>query len=593
MSKRRPNKTTSFLFNTLLKKYGLCYNIYYFRKTESGFMNSKNKKRTISGSFAMQATILAAASVISKVIGMVYNIPFANILGKAGNGYYGAAQTVYGYVWTIAVFSIPAALSKLISERVQRGEYRNVKQIYKGAMLYMLVVGGIASLFTYIVAPYIVTDNTVLSLRILAPTIFISGFASVYRGYFQAYGNMVPTSISQIIEQVINAIVSIVAALTFIKWAVMNGHSELSDVYGAAGGTLGTGVAATVSLIYIVWLFRRQRGTIEDKIAQDTTTEILSYRSVIKLLLMVATPIILSSAIYNVNVILDMTIYQKMLQYMGTGSELIDGQYGLYSRMYLVLANVPIAMAAAVGSAVIPSVSGAYAVGDKEGCNRKIQQSLQLAMVLTIPCAVGFAVLGKPIVRLVYYSLSATDTTMVSNLLLIGGISIVLYGISSVLNGVLQGIGKVNIPVISSITALVGHILLLVPLIAIAKLEIYSLILATAFYAIIVVVMNLYFVKKELRFKMEWKQTVGVPVLSAAVMGTVAFLVYKVLNWGLLHIMGAFISNAIAVLIAIGLAAITYFVVMLKAGGYTEEMLLAFPKGTLLVKLARRLHFIQ
>ena len=524
---------------------------------------------------------------------MVYNIPFANILGKAGNGYYGAAQTVYGYVWTIAVFSIPAALSKLISERVQRGEYRNVKQIYKGAMLYMLVVGGIASLFTYIVAPYIVTDNTVLSLRILAPTIFISGFASVYRGYFQAYGNMVPTSISQIIEQVINAIVSIVAALTFIKWAVMNGHSELSDVYGAAGGTLGTGVAATVSLIYIVWLFRRQRGTIEDKIAQDTTTEILSYRSVIKLLLMVATPIILSSAIYNVNVILDMTIYQKMLQYMGTGSELIDGQYGLYSRMYLVLANVPIAMAAAVGSAVIPSVSGAYAVGDKEGCNRKIQQSLQLAMVLTIPCAVGFAVLGKPIVRLVYYSLSATDTTMVSNLLLIGGISIVLYGISSVLNGVLQGIGKVNIPVISSITALVGHILLLVPLIAIAKLEIYSLILATAFYAIIVVVMNLYFVKKELRFKMEWKQTVGVPVLSAAVMGTVAFLVYKVLNWGLLHIMGAFISNAIAVLIAIGLAAITYFVVMLKAGGYTEEMLLAFPKGTLLVKLARRLHFIQ
>lgn len=556
-------------------------------------MNSKNKKRTISGSFAMQATILAAASVISKVIGMVYNIPFANILGKAGNGYYGAAQTVYGYVWTIAVFSIPAALSKLISERVQRGEYRNVKQIYKGAMLYMLVVGGIASLFTYIVAPYIVTDNTVLSLRILASTIFISGFASVYRGYFQAYGNMVPTSISQIIEQVINAIVSIVAALTFIKWAVMNGHSELSDVYGAAGGTLGTGVAATVSLIYIVWLFRRQRGTIEDKIAQDTTTEILSYRSVIKLLLMVATPIILSSAIYNVNVILDMTIYQKMLQYMGTGSELIDGQYGLYSRMYLVLANVPIAMAAAVGSAVIPSVSGAYAVGDKEGCNRKIQQSLQLAMVLTIPCAVGFAVLGKPIVRLVYYSLSATDTTMVSNLLLIGGISIVLYGISSVLNGVLQGIGKVNIPVISSVTALVGHILLLVPLIAIAKLEIYSLILATAFYAIIVVVMNLYFVKKELRFKMEWKQTVGVPVLSAAVMGTVAFLVYKVLNWGLLHIMGAFISNAIAVLIAIGLAAITYFVVMLKAGGYTEEMLLAFPKGTLLVKLARRLHFIQ
>ena len=404
---------------------------------------------------------------------------------------------------------------------------------------------------------------------------------------------MVPTSISQIIEQVINAIVSIMAAVAFIKWAVAHGHGTMSDVYGAAGGTLGTGVAATVSLIYIAWLFYRQRGIVEEKIAQDTTTEILSYRSVIRLLLMIATPIILSSAIYNVNVILDMTIYQKMLQYMGMSSELVDGQYGLYSRMYLVLANVPIAMAAAVGSAVIPSVSGAYAVGDKEGCNHKIQQSLQLAMVLTVPCAVGFGVLGKPIVRLVYYSLSAEDTTMVSNLLLIGGISIVLYGISSVLNGVLQGIGKVNIPVISSVTALVGHMLLLIPLIGVAKLEIYSLILATAFYAIIVVAMNLYFVKKELRFKMEWKQTIGVPVISAVVMGLVAILVYKGLDWILVQVMGAFISNAIAVLVAISLAAVTYFAVMLKVGGYTEEMLLAFPKGAMLVKVARKLHFIQ
>ncbi len=541
----------------------------------------------------MQATILAVASVISKVIGMVYNIPFANILGKAGNGYYGAAQTVYGYIWTIAVFSIPAALSKIIAERVQKGEYRNVRQIYKGAMLYIFFVGGIASLLTYIFAPYLVTENTVLSLRILAPTVFISGFASVYRGYFQAYGNMVPTSISQIIEQVINAIVSITAALLFIKWAVSHGYGDMSDKYGAAGGTLGTGVAAVASLIYIAFLFHRHRPVLQEKIATDSTSELLSYREVIKLLLMVATPIILSSAIYNVNVILDMNIYQKMLKYMGAGKDLIDGQYGLYSRMYLVLANVPIAMASAIGSAVIPSVSSAHAVGDKAGCNRKIQQSLQLAVVLTIPCAVGFAVLGKPIVRLVYYSLSDNDVTMVANLLLIGGASIVLYGISSVLNGVLQGIGKVNIPVISSITALIGHLLLLIPLIGVAKLEIYSLIFATILYAIIVVAMNLYFVKKELQFKVEWKQTVGVPVLSAVIMGAIAIVVYAGINELSKLFMGVFLSNAVAVIVAIVIAAMTYFAVMLKVGGYTEEMLLAFPKGAMLVKMARRLHLIR
>lgn len=272
--------------------------------------------------------------------------------------------------------------------------------------------------------------------------------------------------------------------------------------------------------------------------------------------------------------------------------EVIDGQYGLYSRMYLVLANVPIAMAAAVASAVIPSVSSAYAANNKQECNRKISQSMQLTMVLTVPCAVGFAVLGKPIVRLVYYSLSAEDTHTVAVLLLLGGISIILYGISSVLNGVLQGIGKVNIPVISSATALVLHVFLLVPLIGAAKLGIYSLIFATAFYAVIVVLINYHFVKKYVNFRLEWKQTVWLPVASSAIMGIVAILVYKGLNLVLGYVAGAFISNAVAVITAIVLAACTYFISMIKIGGYTKEMLLAFPKGALLARVAEKLHLI-
>lgn len=131
------------------------------------------KRRKISGNFAMQATILAVASIVSKLIGMLYNIPFANILSTEGNGYYGAAQTVYALVLLIATFSIPAAVSKIMAERIEKGEYRNVKRIFNGAMLYVLIVGGIAAIFTYVCAPLFVTKNAVLSLRILAPTIFV------------------------------------------------------------------------------------------------------------------------------------------------------------------------------------------------------------------------------------------------------------------------------------------------------------------------------------------------------------------------------------------------------------------------------------
>ena len=551
------------------------------------------KKRT--GSFAMQATILAIASIVSKLIGMLYNIPFANILSTEGNGYYGTAQTIYALVLLIATFSIPAAVSKIMAERIEKGEYRNVKRIFNGSMIYVLIVGGVASIFTYVFAPVLVeeTQNAVLSLRILTPTIFMSGFLSVYRGYFQAYGNMVPTSISQIVEQVFNAVVSIVAALVFIQWATAMGLEDQVAKYGAAGGTLGTGAAVLAGLLYMFVLFRKEKKELQSKIKEDTVSELMSYREVFKLLLMIATPIIFSSFIYNVNVTLDMKVFFKLLAGMGLDQTEIASQYALYNRYYLVLANVPIAMASAVASAVIPSVSSAYAVKDIKGCNRKIQQSMQLTMVLTIPCAVGFAVLAKPIIRLVYMSLSAQDTNTVAVLLILGGISIVLYGISSVLNGILQGIGKVNFPVISAGTALVLHVLLLIPLVKFTNLGVYALIFATAIYAIIIVIMNMIAVKKYLRFKMDWKQVIGIPLFSAIIMGVIAGVVYKGVFIVVSMMMGAYLSNAVATLVAVIIAVFTYFIAMIKIGGYTKEMLEAFPKGALLARIAQKLHLIK
>ena len=555
-----------------------------------------SKKKKISGSFAMQATVLVVASIVSKLIGMAYNIPFANILSDEGNGYYGAAQTVYALILLIATFSIPAAVSKIMAEKIEKGEFRNVKRIFYVAVFYVLVVGGIAAVIAYVGAPYFVTENSVLSLRVLAPTIFLSGFLSVYRGYFQAYGNMVPTAVSQIVEQVFNAVFSIVGALLFMKWAVAKGYAKESIqyyVYGAAGGTLGTGIAVVAGLLYMFFLYRKENKEFRQKIEADTTGNLLSYREVTKLFLMIVTPIIFSSFIYNVNVTMDMTIYQKIMKYMGMDGKVIDGYYGIYSRMYLVLANVPIAMAAAVASAIIPRVSIAYASNNKKECNRKIIESMQLAMVFTVPCAVGFAVLGRPITRLLYYRLSEESTEMLTTMLLLGAFSIMVYGVSSVLNGVLQGIGKVNVPVISSATALVLHIILLVPCLMVFHLGIYSLILATTFYAVIVVLMNYYFIKRTLDFKMEWKQTVWVPLASALVMGMVAILVYSGLCLVLNQMIGEYISNMVATLVTIFIAACVYFIAMIKIGGYTKERLLTFPKGNSLVKIAEKLHLVS
>lgn len=552
-------------------------------------MNNNEKKNT-SVNFAKQATILAAAGIISKVIGMIYNIPMANLLGSVGNGYYGHAQTIYAFILLLASYSIPTAVSKIMAEYIEKKEFKNVKRIFRGSLLYVAVVGAAVSAFTYFAAPLLVDMYTVPALRVLVPTVFLSGFLSVYRGYFQAYGDMVPTSVSQIIEQIFNAVFSIAATVAFINIAASK--SADTQIYGAAGGTFGTGVGVLSGLVFMLILFGLKKKNLNKKISEDKTKKELSYGEVIKLLLTIATPIIISAAIYNINVPLDMSIYDKVLNLKKVDADIINGQYGLYNRYYLVLANIPIAVAAAIASAVIPGVSSTHAVGNKVECNKKISQSMKLTMTLTAPCAVGLAVLGRQIVSLVYYSLNADDVSMVGNLLIFGGFSILLYGISSVLNGVLQGIGKVNVPVISSFVALILHLIVLVPMLLLG-FGAYSLIAATAFYAIVVVIMNYRVVKKELGYKMEWKTIVVVPVICAAIMGAFAFGSYYLFRLIIGNHASDFMSNACATLASIVLAALVYFISLIKIGGYTREDLMSFPKGGLLVKIAVKLHLVK
>ena len=551
-----------------------------------------NKKRKQKTNFAMQATILAAASIISKLIGMAYNIPFANILEAEGNGYYGKAQTVYYLILLIATFSIPQAVSKIMAERIEKGEYKNVKRIFNVSMMYVFVVGLIAAGITYIGAPYFVSPSAVLSLRVLAPTLFLSGFASVYRGYYQAYGNMVPTSISQVIEQIFNAVFSIGMAILFMNIAVSAGKGDSKQMYGAAGGTVGTGVGVLTGLIYMAILFHRDREELNNNIKNDKSDSLMTYKETVKLLLMIATPIIFSSFIYNVNGTLDMKLHEAILKSQGFSEKYYSEQYGLYSRYYLVLANIPIAMASAVASTVIPRVSADHAVGDIKRCHSSISKALQLTMVLTIPCAVGFMTLGKQIINLLYPSLSTESTNTAASLLLYGGISIIFYGFSSVLNGVLQGIGRVNFPVVSATTALVFHIILLYILLNYTALGTLSFIAATLLYVVIIVGMNYWKLRQYLEYHVDWRNVILIPLLAALFMGVVTFFAYHLLYLVISRVTGKYICNAISTIAAIAIAAMTYCISILKLGGYTEDMIRSFPKGEVVVKAAKKLHLI-
>ncbi|MFQ8981051.1 MAG: oligosaccharide flippase family protein [Waltera sp.] len=158
-------------------------------------------KNSSKNNFIMQAGILAAAGIISRIIGLLYRGPLQSVIGNLGLGYYQSAYNYYTIILLISSYSIPSAISKAIAQKLGEKEYRNAHRLFHGAMIYVLVVGGIASLFLFFGAGLFVSGAAVTVLRTFAPTIFVYGILGVLRGYFQAHKSMAQTSVSQILEQ--------------------------------------------------------------------------------------------------------------------------------------------------------------------------------------------------------------------------------------------------------------------------------------------------------------------------------------------------------------------------------------------------------
>lgn len=531
----------------------------------------------------MQAGILAAAGIIVRIIGILYRSPLTGIIGDEGNGYYSTAYNIYTIILLLSSYSIPAAISKVIAQRLELQEYRNAHRIFQCALLYVLVIGGAASLFTYCFAGVLVEENSVAVLRIFAPTIFLSGFLGVLRGYFQAHKTMVQTSLSQILEQILNAGVSILAAWIFIN-AISGGSDTDRAVRGAMGSALGTGIGVLSALIFMYVLYRDNRPTIENRVANDTNGRVLSYRSIFKLIFCMVTPFILSTFIYNFSISLNQTIYIKIVRLVKhfASSEAIT-MYGIYSGKAVVISNIPIALSSAMSTAMIPSISGSYVVGDIEGTKKKITSAIRTTMLIAIPAAVGLAVLSRPIMMLLFPQRESLD--LAASLLQALSISIVFTSLSTLTNAVLQGVGQVNRPVINAAIALVVQTVVLVFLLIFTDLNLYCIVAAAITYSMLMSFLNHRSVRRALGYQQEYFKTFLMPALCAVIMGAVA--------WGVYEGCYAVISNNVLCLFfSIFVACIVYFVLVLKTGAMGRQELMEMPKGRTIIRLAKRMHLL-
>lgn len=536
-----------------------------------------------SDGFIMQAGILAMAGIICRIIGILYRSPLAAIIGDEGNGYYGSAYNIYTIILLISSYSIPAAISKVIAGKLALKEYKNAQRIFYCAFIYVIVVGGCASLFAFFGAGFLVEQNAVMVLRVFSPTIFVSGLLGVLRGYFQAHKTMVQTSVSQILEQILNAIISIMAAY-LLKQLVIDRDPSTQAVYGAMGSALGTGAGVLIALAFMTFMYGLHKKEIKERIQKDEHKEVLQYSEIFKIIFSLVTPFILSTFIYNFSTSLDETIYRKILKLMkDVDVSQIAIWYGVYSGKAVVISNIPIAIASAMSAAMIPSVSGKYATGDVKGTRSKVHTAILTTMLIAIPSMVGIFVLAEPVVSFLFPGQS--NIPLAGALLRALSVTVVFYSLSTLTNAVLQGIGKVTTPVYHAAIALVVQTLVLIPCLIFTELNLYCIAIATIVYSFLMCVLNQRAVRKYLDYKQDMKKIFVLPFLASVIMGIVAYFAYKLL-------FAVLKSNAVSLLISVAIAAFVYGVLILKLGVLNKDDILAMPKGKKLAGILAKLHLI-
>ncbi|SDZ90959.1 stage V sporulation protein B [Oribacterium sp. KHPX15] len=562
------------------------------RNTEGRALRSQNIRtrntvnagfdRNRRNNFIVQGSLLAVASIVVRIIGMVYRVPLTAIIGDEGNGYYTSAYSIYTLLLILSSFSMPTAVSKIVSANMVKGNYRNTHRVLKTACFYATIVGFLMFCMLwfgsdFIAEVFLKKPFCKYALRALAPTVWIMAYLGILRGYFQGSGNMVPTAISQILEQILNAIISILAAsILFKKGAVANviyQSDKYSTAFGAAGGAIGTGAGALTALAFFLILYSSQMHEMHRNIREDRS-RVDSYGTIGLLLAGTMLPILISSTVYNISSVIDDSIFGNIMTYLGKAENIVT-QWGVFGE-YHILFNIPVALSNALSSSLIPSLTRAVAEHNRRDTVSRVRYSIRFTMLIAIPATVGLCALADPICRMLFPGKNVGLLIMLTR---IGSVAVVFYSLSTISNAILQGLGHLSIPLKHALISLVIHIACLIALL-LTGMGIYAVVISNIIFAFMMCLLNQLAIKKHVRLSYGVTETYILPFIAAAVMGIVAFACSMGIRMVLPEAqrygrIGSVIEVAPSVVIAI----VVYFGLLIKLHAFTAEDLDNMPMG--------------
>ncbi len=577
------------------------------------------------------AAILTAGVIIMKILGFFYKIPLGNILGDEGYSMFMGAYSIYFIFFTLATAGLPVALSRLVAEADANGRAKQEQKLFRVALVTFTVLGTVfASVMFFfpkwLAAVYLENPDAAPSVRAMAPAILLVCMVSAYRGYCQGNGNMLPTTVDEVLEVLFKVVAGLVITVLVLRACQPGrdaaplpaegrdrqeitqtlppredpraeqelGGAESPETYslsmGSAGAILGVSVGTAVSLLYMVIYKRRHYAVLAapytagihdpDRVpAEDDRVD--SAPTIVKKIFSIGGPIALGACVLALLNLADSGLTMQRLQ-SAAGFRQEDAQtlYGVYGKAQ-TLFNLPAAFITPLTISIVPAISAAIARGDRDTAGKVSEDSMRISALISIPMGVGLAVLSAPIMQTLYPGSHRAGPS----LLAVMGVASFFVCILLMENAILQASGKEKLTMISLITGGVVKVVTNWFLVARPEINIYGAPVGTLVSYLVMAGMSYFFICRSLPHRPSLFRVFSGPLLSSALMGLTAWAIYGLFSrfLGGRGGLGTVLSLAVAILAAVPV----YVIVAIYSRSITKEDMHLIPGGE---KIAKMLH---
>ena len=502
---------------------------------------AKGTKSIVAG-----MTVLGLTGIICKLVGVLFNIPLTYLIGAKGLGVFYSVFPTYNLLLTVSSAGLPVAVSRLVSHHLTKDDPRNALNVFRTALKMLTLLGLICTVAMLALSPLLASwvdvEGTLPGFLVIAPCVLIVCMLSAFRGFMQGQQNMVPTAISQLIEQCGKVFVSL--PLTYLG-------ARIDVAHGAAGALLGITLVEVAALIYMVILYYRRRAGFA-AIPQLAKEPPIARRGLMWQLLVISIPITISACIVPLSQFIDSIMLTSRLAVAGIDADTATELYGLFSGDVIRLINIPTALALAISMSLVPAISSARAIDDYPAIRRQSDLGLRFAFLIGLPCSIGMSLLSHNILAFFYQEgLSAEMLRIGGELLAVSGLTVVLFTVVQATSSILQGLHYQRIPMYTLIAGVICKIALNYILVGTPGIGIHGAPISSIVCYTVSMVPNLYFVLKYGKMKFNWAGWLIRPGIATAAMGAAVWALRALLP---VHRLATIVEIAVGVAVYIGVA---------------------------------------